>query len=143
MKKNLMHPRLQAFFDSTLINGLMQGLLFTVVMLYANPIMNGTPSFDDRISYSDIFWGAVSLALLLVAVGYSVWYWWRKPKEISVSPLLSTLTGIGSLYFLIFIAFSNRISTPAAAFWWSLPAMLLCAASFIAVVLSKPEKAIL
>lgn len=141
MNKNVMHPRLLAFFDSTVMNALMQALLIAVVFLNTLTVISSSNFSDNPVNLTDILMGIVSLIVLAFTLGYCLWFWIRRPKRITVSPGLSNITGINTLYFILFTFFFRMSPTPSAAIWWSIPPVLFGLVSIIYAGISTPKNA--
>lgn len=92
------HKRLHAFYESKVLNGL---CVVTVVSLFA-------------MFYTEMMLAACVCAAMafLCFIGYTIWFWVRKPKEIVVNKLLSDVSGLFVLYFLIV----GAIKSPSQ--WW-------------------------
>lgn len=72
---------------------------------------------------------------LLMFIGYSIWFWLKKPKSIVINTWLSDMNGGYTLYFLI-------ISTMKAPnqWWWIVPIAFSVVMLFISLINNKDEK---
>lgn len=111
------HRRLYAFFYSKALNVLM-------LIVLANLLTSVYAGTQSMLLFSVI----CSYTALLCFIGYSVWLWGKKPANITISPWLSDVTGLFSVYFVMMLAFK-----PANPWWFIAPAAIAVAALFVAL----------
>ncbi len=84
--KEIVHRRLYAFFNSQVLNALyLVGLLLLLPIGYLQSLLLPT------------ICGAPAFALF---IGYSLWLWIKKPKQIVINTWLSNMTTWYTIYFL-------------------------------------------
>ncbi len=98
MKPTIRHARLDAFFNAKILNALMIVVIISVLVLDYTGFM-----------LLPAVCGGVALVLFL---GYSIWFWVKKPRRVTVSKLIADVNGSLTLYFLIVTA----IKDPGP--WW-------------------------
>ena len=120
MKQEIVHRRLYAFFNSKVLN----------VLLVIGVISLLQIGFLESILLPSVC-AITSFALF---IGYTLWLWIKKPKQITINVWLSNKTIWFTLYYLIVINISNLI--------WQCRALPIVAAiimCFIAMVRPKDE----
>lgn len=110
MKQEIRHRRLYAFYNSKVLNVLLMiGVIALLLMDYASNML--LPALCS----------AVAFALF---IGYSLWIWVRRPRQITISVWLSNSTIWFTLYYMIIICF------PELSWWWFaapiIAAIILC-----------------
>lgn len=118
MKQTVRHHRLQMYYDSAAMNIATIGLGLSLVL----------------VSYSG-FTLLPSIALCMFfafVVGYSLWFWIGKPKNVATSKFLSNISIFYVLYALIMIAMY-----PVSVWWAAFAVFAAVAALLIYVVKLK------
>lgn len=116
-KNRIYHPRLYAFFQSKVINGMMLVVIIGLMMMWSGA------------------WAVVCASVGLVcAIGYSLWLWIKKPQKVVVNAWLSTVNSIYCLYYLIAVAIGYDKD------WvWIVPAVGGVVVLFVAMITSHDE----
>lgn len=87
MKQEIKNRRLYAFFNSKVLNALlMVGIVCLLLMAYLKSVL--LPALCGAIAF-------------LFFIGYSLWFWIKKPKTIVINRRLSDVTGLYVLYDII------------------------------------------
>ena len=120
MKPAVRHRRLQAFYQSKVLNALM-----IVIMV---SLLQGGYMESLIIPVS-----CASTAFILFA-GYATWLWIKKPRRIVINKWLSGINGKLSLYFLIVAAIDN-----GAVWWYIFPLIAAILTLFISMVRPRDE----
>lgn len=81
------NPQLQAYFDSSAMNVASIGTGMSLILGNYRGI--------------DLLTGLAMFGFLFFMAGYSAWFWWRKPKKVKTSKLLS---GLGFYFFVYWFA---------------------------------------
>lgn len=120
MKQGIRHRRLHAFFRSKVLNSLM---VVVVVCLF---MMNDSQTMELSVACG-------SLAMLFF-IGYSLWFWIKKPKSIVINEWLSNINSAYILYFLIVRAMTgpNR--------WWYITPVLFAVILLFVALINKEDK---
>lgn len=119
-KKIIRHRRLYAFYHSKVLNALVTVIIVSLLQIgYMRPML--VPEIC----------AAVSTALFL---GYALWLWIKKPRQVVINKWLSDLNGWLTLYFLIVSA--RRAN---AVWWYVFPAVGAIFMLFIAMVRPHDE----
>ncbi|MCM1032903.1 MAG: hypothetical protein NC405_04020 [Odoribacter sp.] len=98
MRQDIRHRRLYAFYQSKVLNTLM---IVTVISLMQIGYLQSM--------VMPVICSSVSLALF---IGYSLWLWIRKPKQITIDTWLSNLSIWFTLYFVVVVAMKDLTQ------WW-------------------------
>lgn len=72
---------------------------------------------------------------LLLFIAYSLWFWIKKPKEITLNKSLSEFSSYNTLYFLIVTGF--KLENPM---WYVFPVVCVVALVFIVMTKSTDEQ---
>lgn len=118
MKPKVRHPRLYAFYDSKIINSLYIVTIISLLMCGCSASL--TPPL-----------ACASLSFLF-AVGYSVWFWTKKPQTVVTNKWLSSINGLFTLYFLIIVAMKTDNQ-----WWYIFP--LLCGVTVLFITMINPK----
>lgn len=121
MKQAIRHRRLHAFYESKVLNVLM------IVLVMMLEWMNCT-----RLA---LIPGLCAAVALLFFIGYSLWIWIKKPKEIMIN---STLSGFNS-FFLLYFLITSAMSDPGE-WWFIFPIFIGMIMLCISLVRSNDEK---
>lgn len=98
MRQEIRHRRLYAFYQSKVLNTLM---IVTVISLMQIGYLQSM--------VMPVICSSVSLALF---IGYTLWLWIRKPKQITIDTWLSNLSIWFTLYFVVVVAMKDLTQ------WW-------------------------
>lgn len=121
MKLAIRHKRLYAFYQSKVLNALMIAVVVSLLMMaYTNSAL--LPAI------------CASLALVCF-IGYSLWFWIRKPESVIINDWLSDMNGLYAVYFLIVVA----MDAPGQ-WWYIIPVALSVVLLFIALTTDHDEK---
>lgn len=71
---------------------------------------------------------------LLFFIGYSLWLWIKKSKSIVINSLLSNLSGVLTLYYLIILAIK------ADNEWWYITPIALSVVLLFVVLISNTDE---
>lgn len=107
------HPRLEMFYNSSVLNMLMVWLCVSLLMVDWGLVREMYP-------YSLIVCGL----LFAIALGYMLWFWIRKPSSIPVCGWLSDVSVVYLVYFLIVCGIKSD------RFWWNMFALVAAIAVF-------------
>lgn len=121
MEKEIRHRRLYAFYNSKVLNALM------IV------IINGIFLMGYYKTY--LLPAICSSSAFLLFLGYSVWLWIKKPKEITINAWLSDISGIFTLYFLVIAAMKTDNQ-----WWYIFPVVCSVFILFITMINPKNDK---
>lgn len=114
------HPRLYAFYHSKVLNSLMIVVIVSLQQL-------------GHVSAIELPLSCAALAFVL-ALGYALWLWIRKPERIVVNRWLSDLSSSFALYFIIVANLKDH------GLWWDVfPVLCAVAAMFVAMVRPRDE----
>lgn len=107
--KTIVHRRLFAFYHSKVLNALMIIVMVSLLLM----------------RYEDAFLFAVIAAsgAFLIAAGYTLWIWLKKPARLTISRWLSDMSGYFTIYFLIVSAIKD------ASVWWGVFAAVAAVAT--------------
>ena len=122
MKKNgeIRHRRLYAFYNSRVLNALM------IVVVDALMLMA---------CYKTMLLPVVcSSVALLLFIGYALWLWLAKPRQIIINTLLSDVSGYLLLYFLIMGAVR-----PESEWWYIAPLVGSIVAMFVTMTNNRDK----
>lgn len=120
MNQTIRHRRLYAFYQSKVLNSLMIVVFISLIMAaYMNAIT--LPAVCAALAF-------------ILAVGYALWIWIKKPARIVINNLLSTASSIFTFYFIIL-----GFILPDNAWWYCLPAIAAVALMFICMVKPSDE----
>ncbi|MCM1484306.1 MAG: hypothetical protein NC043_08205 [Muribaculaceae bacterium] len=108
------HPRLYAFYNSKVINAMMITLVDGILLWY--------------ITDSVIMIACAALALLL-AIGYALWLWIKRPQRIVINTWLSDMSGWFLLYYLCVSAMKAQ-----NVWWYIFPAVCGVLVMFVDMV---------
>lgn len=100
MNKEIVHRRLYAFFNSQVLNSL---YWVAIIFLIQIPYWN--------VWFIPVICSAVAFLLF---IGYTLWFWIKKPKSTIINTWLSNMTTWFTLYFLAFAL----IKEPSI--WWGI-----------------------
>ena len=76
--------------------------------------------------------GIIGGVIFSLAIGYSIWFWIKKPKEIVINNWLSNISSVFLFYWFIVNAMDNPNKI-----WYLLP--LICMVALFVIVLVKPR----
>lgn len=117
MAQEIRHRRLHAFFESKVLNTLS-------IVITASLSMVGF----TRTLTLPLLCAAIAFAIF---VSYSLWVWIKKPSQIVINNLISNLSFVFSLYFIVV-----AVIMPANPWWFAVP--LLSAIVLLSFSLIKP-----
>lgn len=121
MTQMIRHRRLEAFYKSKVLNSMMIAVVTSLFLM----------SYTESMLLP-VICSTVSLCFF---IGYSLWLWIKKPKQIIINEWLSNINGLLTLYFLIVMGIND------ASFWWYiLPAIAPIVIIFICLIQPKDEK---
>ena len=120
MKQEIRHRRLYAFYQSKVLNTLM---IVTVISLMQIGYLQSM--------VMPVICSSVSLALF---IGYSLWLWVRKPKQITIDTWLSNLSIWFTLYFVVVVAMKDL-----RPWWYIFPIVAAIILMFINLVRPHDE----
>ena len=115
-KDKIENRRLYAFLRSQTL---------TILMLLAFSCIFLMPYLNDL-----IIPGIIGGVIFSVAIGYSIWFWIKKPKEIVINNWLSNISSVFLFYWFIV----NSMDKPNKI-WYLLP--LVCMVVLFGIVLVK------
>ena len=115
-KDKIENRRLYAFLRSQTL---------TILMLMAFSCLFLMPYLNELISP-----GIIGGVIFSMAIGYSIWFWIKKPKEIVINNWLSNISSMFILYWFIVNAMDNPNKI-----WYIFP--LFCCIASIGIVLVK------
>lgn len=122
MKQEIRHRRLHAFFQSKVLNSLMVVAMVSLTMMcYMHSIE--LPAVCASVAFA-------------LFVGYSLWIWIRKPRQIVINNMLSNVSGIFTLYFIAIALFPIESMNP---WWYCIPAVCAIIAMFICMIKPSDE----
>lgn len=121
MEQQIRHRRLYAFYNSKALNVL---LLIGVLSLLQTGYSEATPVPAI----------ACSAVAFILFIGYTLWIWIKKPKQIIINTWLSNLTIWFTLYYLIIIQ-PNDLSW----WWFATPVMAAIIIYFIDMIRPHDE----
>ena len=122
MKKNgeIRHRRLYAFYNSRVLNGLMIVVVDALLLMAC---------------YNTMLLPVVcSSVALLLFIGYALWLWLAKPRQIMINTLLSDVSGYLLLYFLIMSAVR-----PESEWWYIAPLVGSIVAMFVTLTRNRDK----
>lgn len=115
MEYQIRHRRLYAFYRSKVLNSLEIVIIVGLFMMaYYNDMLLPL---------------ACSALAFLFFIGYTLWFWIKKPKTITINGWLSNSTTPFALYFLIVCAIKHP-----ADWWYALPVIGAVAVMFGALI---------
>lgn len=120
MRQDIRHRRLYAFYQSKILNTLM---IVTVISLMQIGYLQSM--------VMPVICSSVSLALF---IGYSLWLWIRKPKQITIDTWLSNLSIWFTLYFVVVVAMKDLTQ-----WWYIFPIVAAIVLMFINLVRPHDE----
>lgn len=122
MKKNseMRHRRLYAFYNSRVLNGLMIVVVDALLLMACYKTM--------------LLPVVCSSVALLLFIGYALWLWVAKPRQIIINSRLSDVSGYLLLYFLIMSAVR-----PESEWWYIVPLVGSIVAMFVTLTRSDDE----
>lgn len=120
MKLEIRHRRLYAFYKSKVLNSMMLVIIIGLLLAYCY-----------RTSILPVICASLALSLF---VGYSLWFWIKKPKQIVINDWLSDMTGYYILYFLIIIALKSDNQ-----WWYIFPTACAVVMLFISLLRNRDE----
>lgn len=92
------HPRLEAYYNCRALNIASIGVALSVLFLAR---------------FGEVLFTGIAIAMFLgFIVGYTVWFWTGKRKEVEQSQWLSNVSGLYIVYFLICV---NLVEN---SIWW-------------------------
>ena len=115
-KDKIENRRLYAFLRSQTLNILM---LLEFSCLFLMPYLNDL-----------IVPGIIGGAIFCMAIGYSIWFWIKKPKEIVINNWLSNISSVLFLYWFLVNSMDNPYKI-----WYLFP--LVCIVVLFGIVLVK------
>lgn len=118
MKNEIRHRRLYAFYNSKVLNAL---TVVGVVALLQIGLL--------RDLLLPVVCGGTAFALFL---GYSIWFWIKKPARVVINPWMSDISIWFTLYFLVVAALRAESS------WWYL-FPVVAAVMMLFIELVKPH----
>lgn len=120
MTPPIRHRRLYAFYQSKVLNALM---IIEIVSLTLIGYMHSLvlPAL------------CASIAFVLFII-YSLWIWIKKPRKLVINNMLSNVSGLYTLYFLVIALFPSDSMSPI---WYGIPAV--CAVIVMFVCMVKPS----
>ena len=116
MEEKIENRRLYAFLRSQTL---------TILMLLAFSCLFLMPYLNDL-----IIPGIIGGAIFCMAIGYSCWFWIKKPKEIVINNWLSNISSVFLIYWFIVNAMDNPNKI-----WFLFP--LICLVALFIIVLVK------
>ena len=122
MKKEseIRHRRLYAFYNSRALNGLMIVVVDALLLMAC---------------YNTMLLPVVcSSVALLLFIGYALWLWFAKPRQIMINTLLSDVSGYLLLYFLIMSAVR-----PESEWWYIVPLVGSIVAMFVTLTCNRDK----
>ncbi len=118
MENNIRHRRLYAFFNSTLLNSMETTAIISLMLMgYCNDIL--MPSICASLSF-------------VIFIGYSLWFWIKKPRTEMINTWLSNISSLYVLYFLIVVATKTE-----SQIWYAIPAARGIITLFITLIWRK------
>lgn len=72
--------------------------------------------------------------LLAFFIGYSLWLWIKRPRNIVINPWLSDMSGLFTLYFMVVALIKN-----AGQWWYITPVVCATIVLFISLIRPKDE----
>jgi len=121
MNQQIKHRRLYAFYKSKVLNALMIVVIVSLLMTgYTRelklPVVSATVA-------------------LCFFIGYSLWFWIKKPARVIINNWLSDMSALFTLYFLIVAAINSN-----NPWWYGFP--VICAVCILFICMVKPKDAI-
>jgi len=117
---DIKHRRLYAFYRSKVLNALMIVAIISLLQIgYMQSIM------------MPVVCAAISLTLF---IGYSLWLWIMKPKQIVINNWLSNINSWFTFYFLIIVALKSDNQ-----WWYVFPVICAIGSLFICMIKSNDE----
>lgn len=120
MKQKIQHPRLDAFYNDKVVNTMMTVTLISLMTTGCTTTLTMPLC-------------CASLAFAL-AVGYSIWFWTKKPAKVVINRWLSDMNGLLTLYFLITAAMDGK-----SEWWYIFPALCGIVMLFVAITRDKDQ----
>ena len=120
MKQEIKNRRLEAFYRSKVLNALMMVIIISLML------MNYTKSI-----LLPVICGTLAL---LFFIGYSLWLWIKKPKEIIINKWLSNINEVFSIYYLIIIAMEAHNQ------WWYITPIVLSVVLLFIMLINHQDK---
>lgn len=121
MEYAVRHPRLDAFYESKVLSALMMVIIASLCL----------------IGYNEDAWLLPVITASLAAVlfvGYTLWFWIKKPASIVVNSRLSDLTFVFMLYCGIIVAVG--VTNP----WWFIAPVILEVLVFFIMLVDNSDK---
>lgn len=120
MTPPIRHRRLHVFYQSKVLNALMIIEIVSLTLIgYMHSLL--LPAL------------CASIAFVLFII-YSLWIWIKKPRKLVINNMLSNVSGIYTLYFLVIALLPSDSMSPI---WYGIPAV--CAVIVMFVCMVKPS----
>ena len=122
MTTEIRHRRLYAFFNSRVLSALMWVTITCLLMA------------DGEFAMGWLLPLVASGVAMLLFIGYSLWFWIKKPTKVVIDTWFSDAVSLLTLYFMAVAAF--RVTD----IWWFIPAIAVAVVILFVAMVRGREK---